>query len=90
MGSHYSWKKRSFLGGDPRITSVSSLKATTLHLLLSSVQCEANITDKNALMATMAASDDEAVKVPVFCHRLGQVLPTLSKKSVFPCRQIVQ
>ena len=41
------------------------------------------ITDKNALMATMVASDDETVKVPVFCHRLGKVLPTLSKKSVF-------
>ena len=51
---------------------------------------EANATAKNALMATMVASDDEAVKVPVFCHRLGQALPTLSKKSVFPCRQIVQ
>ena len=30
-----------------------------------------------------------SVKVPVHCHRLGQVLSTLSKKLAFPCQQIV-
>ena len=58
VGSHYSWKKHSLFGGDPRITPVSSWKATTLHLLLYSIQWEANITDKNASMVTMVASDD--------------------------------
>ena len=90
LGSHYSWMKWSW-GTHCACFFLKSHQLAS-DPLVNSVWGKYNW-QTNASMTLMGASDRcsaRAVKVPVLCHCLGQVLPTLLKKSAFPYHQIVQ
>ena len=79
LGSQYSWMKWSWGGGAHCTCFFLKSHQLASAPLVNSVWGKYNW-QTNASMTLMGASDRcsaQAVKVPVLCHCLGQVLPTL-------------